>query len=364
MVTEPASRGGDNGPPVRSILRVVITVVCSFLALYLLYLLREPIGWIALAAFLAVAASGPINVLSRHMKRGLAITVVYGSIVLVPLGLAVVLLPSLINATVDLVNDLPGYINELEDELEKSEWFAELNQKYDVTQKLTELAEDLVGKLGAAAGALADIGAGVIGSLFAGVTILVLSIFMAANSRRWLEAILRRRDPEQAEALGRLVDRVAGAVGGYIIGALLQATVAGAAAFLMLWILGVPSPLALAIVVALFDLIPMVGATLAAVLVGVVTLFADFPVDTIIWAVFAIAYQQFENYVIQPQIQKRTVSLEPLITLVAVLFGGTLLGVIGAVIAIPIAATIKVAIEEWGAHRERHAALPEPNPSG
>ena len=84
------------------------------------------------------------------------------------------------------------------------------------------------------------------------------------------------------------------------------------------------------------DLIPLVGATLAAILIGVVTLFNDFPADTIIWAIFALGYQQFENYVIQPQIQKRAVELEPFVILVSVLFGGTLFGIAGALLAIPI----------------------------
>jgi predicted PurR-regulated permease PerM len=90
----------------------------------------------------------------------------------------------------------------------------------------------------------------------------------------------------------------------------------------MLVILGVPSPLPLALIIALLDLIPLVGATLGAVVVGVVTLFVDFPTTTIIWAVFAIAYQQFENYVVQPRIQSRAVALDPFLVVVAALFGG------------------------------------------
>jgi predicted PurR-regulated permease PerM len=116
-------------------------------------------------------------------------------------------------------------------------------------------------------------------------------------------------------------------------------------------VLGVPFAGALAVLVGLFDLLPLVGATIAAFLVGIVTVFSDFPTDTIIWIVFAIAYQQFENYVIQPQIQKRAVELEPFVVLVAVLFGGTLFGVIGALLAIPIAATIQIAVQEWWRYR-------------
>ena len=119
-------------------------------------------------------------------------------------------------------------------------------------------------------------------------------------------------------------------------GALAQATIAGLAAFVVLSILGVPSPLALALVVGMLDLIPLIGATIGALIVGLITVFTDFPTVTIIWFVFSIAYQQFENYVIQPRIQSKAVQLDPFIIVVAALFGAVLLGVIGALVAIPV----------------------------
>jgi predicted PurR-regulated permease PerM len=108
------------------------------------------------------------------------------------------------------------------------------------------------------------------------------------------------------------------------------------------------------VIIALLDLIPLVGATIGAVIVGVVTLFADFPTDTIIWAIFAIAYQQFENYVVQPRIQSRAVKLDPFIVVIAALFGGTLLGVIGALLAIPSAAAIQIAMHEYWEYRRAY----------
>jgi predicted PurR-regulated permease PerM len=128
------------------------------------------------------------------------------------------------------------------------------------------------------------------------------------------------------------------------------------AAWIMLMILGVPSPLALALVIALLDLIPLVGATLGAVVVGVVTLFVDFPTTTLIWTIFAIAYQQFENYVVQPRIQSRAVALDPFLVVVAALFGGALLGVVGALLAIPAAAAIQIAVREWLEYRREYGA--------
>src|SRR5262249_40443390 len=132
---------------------------------------------------------------------------------------------------------------------------------------------------------------------------------------------------------------------------LLQATIAALAAFIMLTILGVPFAGPLAVIIFVADLIPVVGATLGAILVGIVTAFVNFPVALIIWVVFAIVYQQIENYLIQPQIQKRATKIEAFIVLVAVLFGSTLFGILGALLAIPAAASIQIAVQEYRAYR-------------
>ena len=129
----------------------------------------------------------------------------------------------------------------------------------------------------------------------------------------------------------------------------------------MLSILGVPYALPLAVVVFLLDLVPLVGATLGAIIVGVVTLFSDFPTDTIIWVIFSVIYQQVENTVIQPRIQARAVAVHPFVVLVSVLFGSTLFGVLGALLAIPVAAAIQITIREYHAFRNTPAEdLPPP----
>jgi predicted PurR-regulated permease PerM len=114
--------------------------------------------------------------------------------------------------------------------------------------------------------------------------------------------------------------------------------------------------------VFLLDLVPLVGATLGAVIVGVVTLFSDFPTDTIIWVVWSIIYQQLENTVIQPRIQARAVAVHPFVVLVSVLFGSTLFGVLGALLAIPVAAAIQIAVHEYNTFEGTPARdLPPPH---
>jgi predicted PurR-regulated permease PerM len=331
----------------RQIVRVVLTVVCVAIALYLLYLLRRPIGWLLIATFLAVALSPPVNVLARHMRRGFAITIVYLGLLAIPIALIAVIVPPLITEANDFARNVPSYARDVTEYVENNDRLRELNRDYDITSKLEEEAGKLPNRLGGAAGTLRDIGFGIVNSAFALITILVLTAFLLGSGRRWTDAILATRPPAQRDRVRRSLDNMAQAVAGYVAGALLIALIAGVATYIVLLILGVPFRGPLALIAGLFSLIPLVGATIAAVLIGVVTLFEDFPTTTIIWAIWAIAYQQFENHLIQPQVQKRTVNVHPFITIVAVLFGATLLGVLGALVAIPIAASIQILVREW-----------------
>ncbi len=242
-----------------------------------------------------------------------------------------------------------------------------LQEQYDITGRLQEQAAALPGKIGDAAGVLRDLGVGVVNSVFAGVTILILSVFMVGGGPRWIPRGLKAMPTDRAARLDRALDRIAKAVRNYVGGALVQATIAGVTTFIVLLILGVPFAGPLAIIVFLLDLVPLVGATLGAIIVGIVTLFSNFPTATIVWVVWAIVYQQVENNVIQPQIQKRALQIEPFLVLVSVLFGSTLFGVIGALLAIPAAASVQIAIREWlsfrrDARRPRVESQPVPPP--
>ena len=346
----------------QAVLRTVLIVVAVALALYLVYLLRTPLTWLAIAAFLAVAMSGPVNVLQRHMRRGFAIALTYLALILIPIGLGAMLIPSLVDQIEELAGNVPEYAQDVEDFVQDNDTLNDLNDKYDFTSEIQNAADDLPSKIGDAAGVLQDIGVGVVSSIFATVTILILSIFMVGGGPRWAEAFVRSQPAGRRERIDRALHDVANAIGNYVGGALIQATIAGIAAFIMLKILGAPFAAPLALIVAFFDLIPVVGATIAAVLIAIVMLFVNFPAGLIVWVVFAIVYQQFENYVIQPQIQKRAVEVEGFTVIVAVLFGATLFGVLGAVLAIPVAAALQIV---WREYRDyRREALTQPIDSG
>ena len=334
-------------PSAREVVRIVLIVVAVAICLYLIYQVRKPLSWILISIFLAAALSPPVNWLARRMRRGFAVTIVYLGLLGVPILLIALIVPTIITEGTKFADNVPRYARDVTDFVEDNRRLREINKDYDITSKLEEEAKKLPDRLGGAAGTLRDVGLGIVNSLFALITILVLTAFLLANGRTWTDRMIATRPPEQRERLRRSLDRMAAAVGGYVAGALTIALIAGVATYIVLLILGVPFRAPLAVIAGLFSLLPLVGATIAAVLIAIVTLFENFPTATIIWVIWAIVYQQFENHVIQPQVQKRTVNVQPFITIVSVLFGATLLGVLGALVAIPVAASIQILFREY-----------------
>jgi predicted PurR-regulated permease PerM len=354
----------------RTVFTTTLTVVAVVLGLYLVYLLRKPIGWLAIACFIAVALSGPVAWFSRWMRRGFAITLTLISVLLIPVAAIAIVVPPLVREGSNLVERVPDYAREFNDYVNDNERLKRLNEEYDITGKVQDWANDLPSRIGDAAELLGNLGVGIVNSVFAAVTIFIMVAFILGSGPRWVRALLALQPAERERRLGATLDRMGQAVGAYVAGALLQAFVAGITTFIVLTILGIPFAAPLAVMTALFDLIPMVGATIGAVIVGVVTVFADFPLDTIIWVIWAIVYQQVENNLIQPRIQNRAVGVHPFGVIFAVLCGGTLLGVPGALLAVPVAASIQIAVVDWWRWRSERAAgieLPpgaEPEPSG
>lgn len=346
----------------RTVLAATLTVLSVVGVLALVWLLRGPLSWLAIAGFIAVAVSGPVGRLEKRMPRGLAVMVVYLGVLLVPALVGLIVVPPLVRAASDLVDQAPHYADEVQRYVNDNESLRKLDDDFDLVDQLQSQADKLPARVGDAASWLGDLGIGIVNSVFAAVTILILSVFLVGSGRRWIDALLDVGTPDHAPRIKTVLDRMAGAVGAYIGGAVLQAAIAGGLAFVVMTILGVPFAAPLAVTVALFGLIPMIGATIAAVIVGIVTLFSDFPTATIVWVIWAIVYQQVENTIIQPRIQKRAVGVHPLGVMVAVLFGGSLLGVMGALLAVPMAASLQIGVQAWWAYRQELKGLAGDDP--
>ncbi|MCW3041255.1 MAG: hypothetical protein JWM31_3160 [Solirubrobacterales bacterium] len=351
----------------RMALRVILIALAVAGSLELLWLVRKPLSWIVLALFLAVAMSRPVDRLGQYIARGHAIALSYLLLFAVPILIAALIIPSIVSGADDLASEAPGYVKDLQTSVQKNKKLKKLDAQYGITEKLQEEAGKLPAKAGDAANVLKDIGFGVVNSVFSALTIMVMSVFMVSGGRAWVHAALNTiRDDERRERVERALATSANAVGNYVVGVIIQMTIAGLTTFIVLTILGVPFAAPLAVLMALLDAIPLVGATIASVIILVITLFVDFPVATIAWAIWAVAYQQIENYLIQPRIQSRAVDVHPFVVLVSVLFGSSLFGIAGALLAIPVAASLQIGIREYLVYREgqRVAAVIEPPPAG
>lgn len=345
-MASPPSTGNSWADP-SAVARVVVTVLAVLLAVGLLYLLRQPLTWLFLAAFLAIAVSGPVAWFSRRMPRGLAITITYLLLFLVPIALLLAIVPGVVKGVDQLVDAAPRYAADAERWVATNDWLRGLEQEYGILSELQAKLKDLPKLMGGVASWLGDLGLGVVNSGFALLNIVLMSMFLVGGGPRWTRALIERQPEHHAERLQRVLSGVGAAVGNYVMGALAQALVAAVTTWIVLTVLGVPYAVGLAALTFVLDLIPLVGATIAGVLVGLVTVFSGFPTTTIIWAIWAVVYQQIENNLIQPQIQRRAVAVEPIVVLVSVLCGATLAGVLGAVLAIPVAASIQIVIREW-----------------
>ena len=186
------------------------------------------------------------------------------------------------------------------------------------------------------------------------VTITFMTLFMLLEGPVWMErfyGLLPKRSQDRWRGLGHQIYRT---VGGYVSGNLLISVIAGASSTLVLLLFGVPYAVALGLLVAILDLIPLAGATIAAIIVVTVGFIHTVPAG-IVLLVFFVAYQQIENHIIQPVVYSRTVQLSPLAVLISVLIGAQLAGVLGALAAIPVAGTLQVLLISWlEERRKRH----------
>src|SRR3954449_6865414 len=172
---------------VRTVLRTVLIVVTVVLTLYLMYLLRRPIGWLLIAAFIATALAGPVNYLSRWIRRGFAIALVYVGLLLVPIGIGFLVIPPVVTQVENFATNAPRYAQDARDYIEKNRTLRGIQEKYDIAGQIEKKAQDLPSKVGDAASVLGDIGLGLVNSIFRLVTILILTAFMLGGGRRWIE---------------------------------------------------------------------------------------------------------------------------------------------------------------------------------
>ena len=333
----------SSGPSTQTIVRVFLTVVALVAALYFLYLIRKVVGLLAIALFLAIALGPAVDFFARrHVKRWIAILLVYLGIFGAVVGVGLLVVPPVVSQVNSLAGKLPSYINDLE----RNKTVQRYDRRYHITQKLRQQARKLPSKLGDAASALQSVTVGVFSAIVQLVTVLTMTFFLLLDGGRifsWLVGTLR---PEREARVRGVAHDVYDAVSGYVAGNLVISVLAGLVTYVTLLILGIPFAVPLSILMAFLDLIPLVGATIGAVAIGIVTAFTDFPTATIVWVIVSVVYQQVENNIVQPVVYRRTVDVHPLMVIVAILIGATLIGVLGALVAIPVAAAVQIVLRD------------------
>jgi predicted PurR-regulated permease PerM len=313
---------------------------------------RQAVLWIFIALFLAIVLSTPVTWLAerRGMKRGNAALLVVLGVVGGLVVLAYLLVSPFVGAIRDLIEDLPGIV----ERIRGSELFQEIDRRTDLGAELQQRAESLAADLPSKLGDAFQVGGRIFGFGLGALSITFMTLFLVIelpNLSRSLHSVLF---PGESARVGLLEDRITRTIGRYALGAIAIAMIAGTVQGTAAWLLGVPFALALGIIAGLLGLIPQVGATIAAIVLSLVALTQGVP-QALIMLVVCVAYQQVENYVLQPTIQGRAAEISGFFVIASVIVGASLLGIVGALLAVPLVASAQIVIRELTA--ERRAAV-------
>jgi predicted PurR-regulated permease PerM len=306
---------------------------------------RSVLILIGLALFIAAGLDPAVAWLTRHRAPRWAAVIAILLVVAGVLGAFVAAaIPPLTTQATALAHELPTYVHTLQNH--NSE-LGRLNAKYHIEQKLASL---LSSKGTALVGGVLGAGELVLSAASSLLVVAVLVIYFLGAMPR-IRLFAYRLAPQSRRARTILIgDEIFTKVGGYVLGNFLTSAIAGIGTYVWLLIFGIPYPILLALLVALLDLIPVIGSTVGGAIVSLVALTVSLPV-AIATLGFYIAYRLAEDYLIVPRVLGRTVQVPAVVTVVAVLLGGALMGIVGALVAIPVAAALRLLLHEVAFHR-------------
>jgi predicted PurR-regulated permease PerM len=340
----------------RTIFAVLGITLAVAIVLYVLWISRHVLSWLLIALVLSLALNPAVEFLQRHgvKRRSLAAGITFVVALAAVGGLAALFVPTLVDQVDSLANKVPDYVHDLTHGRGRLGF---LETRYHIVERVKDAVKGGgVGKFAVGAGAALTITKSVLTAVVATLTIVFMTFFMLLEGPDWMERVYGLI-PEGKQPRWRKVGHdIYRTVGGYVTGNLLISLIAGVSSGVLLWIVGVPYAVALGLVVALLDLIPLAGATIAAFVVVLVAIAASGVTTAIVVAIFFLIYQQLENHLIQPLVYGRTVQLSPLAVLVSVLIGAQIAGVLGALAAIPVAGALQVLLVDW--KRSKSAAPP------
>jgi predicted PurR-regulated permease PerM len=301
---------------------------------------RSVLVLIGLALFIAVGLDPVVNWLTRRgVPRWAAVIIVLFGLLGMIGGFLAAAIPPLAAQTAKLIAELPHYAHTLQDH---NSQLGRLNMKYHVEQRLSHL---LATRGSSLVGGVLGAGALVLGALASTLAVIVLVVYFLAGMPQ-IKLFFYRLAPHSRRARAILIgDEIFTKVGGFVLGNVVTSVIAGIGTYLWMLAFGIPYPILLALFVAIMDLIPVIGSTIGGAVVTLVSLTVSLPV-AIATLAFYIGYRLAEDYLLVPRIMGSTVKVPAVVSLVAVLVGGTLMGIIGALVAIPVAAALRLLLHE------------------
>jgi predicted PurR-regulated permease PerM len=340
----------------RALLNVLGIILAVAIVIEIVLISRQVLTWMLIALFFALALNPGVDWLQSRgvRRRGVAVGIVYIAVFAAVALVGYLFIPTLVDQVHHFVNKIPDYIHDL---TKGKGRLGFLERKYHIVEKVKHaISKGGASKLFGLSGTAISVTKSVITLVVAIVTITFMTFFMLLEGPTWVERFYNML-PEKSRPRWRTVGRdIYRTVGGYVFGNVLISVIAGGGAAIVLLVMGVPFAAALGLLVGIFDLIPLAGATIALIIVGAVA-FLHSIVAGIVVVAFFIVYQQLENHILQPVIYGRTVKLSPLAVLIAVLIGAKLAGIIGALAAIPVAGAIQVVVRDYLRARTRRKEL-------
>lgn len=322
-----------------------IGVLTAYAVFQSLGRLTTTITLLLVSFFLTLALNPLVEGLARRgPRRGLSVAIVFLGVLGAVTLVGWVVIPPVVQQSTELADNAPTML----DNLLRTPWVQEFDHRYEVVKHVQEE----ITKRAAEGSLWTGIFDGVLGAgrmlasgVFSVLTVLVLTLYFLASLPTIKQAAYAMVPSSRRVRITSLAEEIMRRVGSYAIGQVAVATINACCAWVMMTLLDIPFAAVLAVAVGLLGLIPMVGATLGAAIVAVVAFF-DEPKKAFIVIIYFVIYQQLENYAVMPQIMQRTVAVPGAVTVVAALAGGTLLGILGALLAIPVAAGLLLIYEE------------------
>jgi predicted PurR-regulated permease PerM len=351
----------------RTVFMVIGIVLATITVVWVILKSEQVLIWAFTSLLLALALNPAVERFQRLgvRRRGAAAALVYLVVTAFIAGIAALVIPTLVDQVSQFIDAVPGYVQQL---TAGRGPLGFLERDYHVVERVREAVSKSGGSTAASlaggASTALDVTRSVVTFVAAVVTITFLTLFMLLEGPAWIQRGISMLPERMQPTWREIADDIYHLVGRYVNGNLLISLIAGTSTTIVLLALGVPFALALGLIVAILDLIPLAGATLGAIVVTLVAL-SHSVTAAIIVLVFYIVYQQVENHLLQPLIYGRTVRLSPLAILLSVLIGSQVAGVIGALAAIPVGGTIQILLDHWQrSRRPPDEPLPPPEPAG